>query len=1596
MARVLSPTSLTFNPSGTEPWNTPQTVTVRAAHDDDGSDESVLLRHFVTGGDYGTSQDTKLRVSVKDDDPVELDISKGALTVVEGDSGDFRVRLATEPTATVTAAITSNNKDVTVSPTSLTFNPSGAELWSEAQRVTVSAAEDDDAGDYSATLSLTASGGDYKGKTGAVEVAVTDNDTRGLSLSPDALLMPEASSLSYTVQLATEPTAAVTVAIASDDPDVTVSPTSLTFNPSGAELWNTEQMVTVTAAEDDDGVSETVTLTHSPTGGDYGSSENAGLPVKLTDNDPRGLLLSTTKVFVSEVGSSTYTARLATEPTAAVTVAIASNNPDVTVNPTELTFTASGGGAWNMDQTVTVTAGADSDRQTERATLTHTTQGGDYGNQPLSGTVEAIVSEAQPLRQPNMPRINILRYGKHVPGQRPAGAHIPVIEGTAASFTVIASSDWQPDGPVTITLLVSEDESEGQDFVAPGDEQLQTVTLHPWRDGLTKLYQVPTVNDATNEPNGAVSVKVMPGVDYIAGSSATVEVFDDDMDKGLVFLVPLGTDSVGMGEGSGTFYRVRLAAPPTGAVTVTVSGHPTGANPRFTVDRTTLVFTPENWIEPQPVSVFANSDADLDDEKYRLLHTASGGGYDSVSKRLLAFVIDDDPEHRKTDTLELMFHPENHPRFHRVTEGDSGTRSKSFYVRTDKPHATELGFRLCFGADATWDDDYRLRQWDGSDWADVNLTDGCFDSHIPANERHRELGIEVLGDVCPEAETEVVNISLTERRDRPLPPPRQIDSVHRNSGVYIRDDDRGKPVCTGLRSSPQEDARPARAEEPACVSPSLLADVETRIANAASTAGTERWTSVRAALTGQANAITLAEVRQIHERRTQHGWSTAQWDPVIEAMECLTMQPEEEAQPAEEQPATPATPILSLSAGSAITEGGTASFTVTADPAPASDLTIAYSVAQSGDYLAAPGAGARTATLAAGATSTTLTVATVDDAADEADGSVSVTLDTGTGYTVATGKGSFAVTIADNDEPVISITAGPGVTEGTDAAFTITADPVPAAPLDITLTITQSGDVVVAGQTGSRTVTIPTTGTLSVTVATDDDAAAEEDGSITATLGTGTGYSLAAAPDNAASVAVSDNDAPSTGPAISIADATAHESRRSMPFTLTLSEPMTWPVYVRYATRDSTPVSAVAGQDYLAYPRAWRLRARFQPGQTETTIWIPLMNNSHDEDAETFEVILYDAEIYNPDDSVSIADGLAIGTITNSDPMPAAFLSRFGRTVAQQALGGIETRITAERAPATTATIAGQALALSAAGHDLSGHDLQPRTLLETDPFDKSGPQPLSMTAREALLASSFTTTGETATGSLAIWGRAARDSFDGQEGSFSLDGTATTAMLGADYGRDSWLIGMALLQSSADGSYVDTDVMPRPETQICPPAEAGQAPCGEAIREGDGKVEASLTALVPYASLQTSERLRFWAAIGHGTGEVTLTPETGGTLAADTSWQMAAAGLRAELAAIGSGTLHLTSDALWSRTRSEKTHALAASDATVTRLRAGMEASWQIGLESGATLTPGLEVGARHDGGDAERGAGIELGGSLAWQDPARPAFPWICRPAS
>ncbi|MDE2730161.1 MAG: hypothetical protein OXI38_02045, partial [Bacteroidota bacterium] len=288
--------------------------------------------------------------------------------VDEGDDESYTVKLATQPTATVTVAITSSNTDVTTSPTSLTFTTAD---YNTPQTVMVSADEDDDADNGTATH--TASGGDYASETASLALTVDDDEMAGIMLSVSTLGVDEGDDESYTVKLATQPTATVTVAITGHaGTDLTLDQTSLTFTTAD---WGTAQTVTVTAGEDDDATNDSATLVHTASGGDY-AGQTASLMVNTTDDETAGITLSVSTLTVYEGGSSnTYTVKLATQPTAKVSVLLGGQGTDLrdlVVDTAELMFTM---GNWNVAQLVTVAAVEDDDATNESATLVHTARG---------------------------------------------------------------------------------------------------------------------------------------------------------------------------------------------------------------------------------------------------------------------------------------------------------------------------------------------------------------------------------------------------------------------------------------------------------------------------------------------------------------------------------------------------------------------------------------------------------------------------------------------------------------------------------------------------------------------------------------------------------------------------------------------------------------------------------------------------------------------------------------------------------------------------------------------------------------------------------------------------------------------------------------------------------------------------------------------------------------------------------------------------------------------------------------------------------------------------------------------------------------------
>ena len=141
------------------------------------------------------------------------------------------------------------------------------------------------------------------------------------------------------------------------------------------------------------------------------------------------------------------------------------------------------------------------------------------------------------------------------------------------------------------------------------------------------------------------------------------------------------------------------------------------------------------------------------------------------------------------------------------------------------------------------------------------------------------------------------------------------------------------------------------------------------------------------------------------------------------------------------------------------------------------------------------------------------------------------------------------------------------------------------------------------------------------------------------------------------------------------------------------------------------------------------------------------------------------------------------------------------------------------------------------------------------------------------------------------------------------------------------------------------------------------------------------MTGLYPYGRFDITDRLSAWGLAGTGSGTIALEREAGRRLETDLSLRLAAAGLRGEvLDGTGPSGLRLSvkADTTWVGTKSARSADLIAAEGKTTRVRLMVESEKTFELGERATLTPSVELGLRHDGGDAETGASVELGGGL------------------
>lgn len=347
-------------------WNVAQTVIVAGV--DDGVTDGNMAYTIAIGAAASTDTayagldpDDVSLINVDDEIAGVLFDTSNVATSENGASAAFTIRLTVTPSADVTIPISVDDEsEIEVSPASLVFTP---EDYDTPHVVTVTGVDDAVAdGDQTAhvvigaAVSVDVAYGGYD----AADITATnaDDDVAGVVIDPTSGLftIEDGSFAVFEISLATEPLADVTIELASSDATegADAVPT-LVFTPSD---WNIPQTAGVVGVDDslvDGDIAYTVSAMVTSEDTNYNALAIPDLELTNFDDDAPGIFVSPTSRLqtTEEGGTDSFTIRLASEPSADVTIAISSSDTAAgTVSPSSVTFTPAN---WDMAQTVVVT-----------------------------------------------------------------------------------------------------------------------------------------------------------------------------------------------------------------------------------------------------------------------------------------------------------------------------------------------------------------------------------------------------------------------------------------------------------------------------------------------------------------------------------------------------------------------------------------------------------------------------------------------------------------------------------------------------------------------------------------------------------------------------------------------------------------------------------------------------------------------------------------------------------------------------------------------------------------------------------------------------------------------------------------------------------------------------------------------------------------------------------------------------------------------------------------------------------------------------------------------------------------------------------------
>ena len=556
----------------------------------------------------------------------------------------------------------------------------------------------------------------------------------------------------------------------------------------------------------------------------------------------------------------------------------------------------------------------------------------------------------------------------------------------------------------TLDLGGSATEGAGGDYTASWSPSARQITIAAMTDTgsaavtltLAALQDDLAEGDETIVVEGVADVQ-NPAMDDLSVQVATIVLQDDDVRGVVVSPTRLTID-----EGASGRYTVRLTAEPSSDVKVAVD---VPSDVPLAVEPVTLTFTADNWSTEQSVTVTVTDDADaVMHEDVELTHSVGGGGYDGVTAAPVAVTL------RETTVPQMTIADA-------TAREDAGTLA--FAVTIDAVSSAEVRAAFTTG-DVT-----------ATGGADYTASSGTV--VFPPGTTSQTVAVPVLSDDLDE-DDETFTVTLSDAENAAL-------ADGEATGTITDDDDPPVLMLHGPANAARE-GQDASVAFTATLLPASGREVTVSYAALDGTAaapGDFTAPEANAALTfapGETSKTVRVPIidDDLDEEDETFTVMLSDSSGATVATDAATGTITDDDDP----------PELGVEDVTASEDAGDLTFVVTLSAASGREVTVAYATSdgtakQPADYAQTSG----TLTIAAGDTEGTISVAVVDDAVDEEDETLTLTLSGAANATLAGGGTTLAATgtIEDDDvTPTVSVSDERVSEDAGTLSFTVTLD----------------------------------------------------------------------------------------------------------------------------------------------------------------------------------------------------------------------------------------------------------------------------------------------------------------------------------------------------------------------------------------------------------------------------------------------------------------------------------------------------------------------------------------------------------------------------